>query len=113
MGFFVCDLQPKAPKSKSKQPAPAPFKAGVKAPVAQKKDVNPLFESRKLKFGVGGSLPKGMDLARYVKWPKYVRLQRQRKILYQRLKVPPAIAQFSDALNKNAGTSFLVTSNFY
>lgn len=33
-------------------------------------------------------------MSRYVKWPKYVRLQRQRKILLMRLKVPPAINQF-------------------
>merc|ERR1712137_1081706 len=36
-----------------------------------------------------------------VKWPKYVRIQRQRKILYQRLKVPPSINQFNNTLDKN------------
>jgi len=36
-----------------------------------------------------------------VKWPKYIRLQRQRRVLYQRLKVPPAINQFSKTLDKN------------
>jgi len=42
-----------------------------------------------------------------VKWPKYVRLQRQRRILYQRLKVPPAINQFTKTLDKNhAATLF-------
>lgn len=65
---------------------------------------NPLFEARKLKFGIGQAITKGRDLSRYVKWPRYVRLQRQRKILYQRLKVPPAIAQFSQALDKNTAT---------
>jgi len=30
-----------------------------------------------------------------------VRLQRQRKVLYQRLKVPPAINQFNNTLDKN------------
>lgn len=48
--------------------------------------------------------PKGRDLSRFVKWPRYVRIQRQRKILYQRLKVPPAINQFSKALDKNQAT---------
>ena len=41
------------------------------------------------------------DLSRYVRWPKYIRIQRARKILYQRLKVPPAINQFSNTLDKN------------
>jgi len=48
--------------------------------------------------------PKGRDLSRFVKWPRYVRIQRQRKILYQRLKVPPSINQFSKALEKNQAT---------
>ena len=40
------------------------------------------------------------DLTRFVKWPKYVQLQRQRRILYQRLKVPPSIHQFSHTMDK-------------
>lgn len=36
-----------------------------------------------------------------MRWPRYVRLQRQKKILLQRLKVPPAINQFSRTLDKN------------
>jgi len=40
-------------------------------------------------------------LTRFVKWPEYVRLQRQRRILKLRLKVPPAINQFSKTLDKN------------
>jgi large subunit ribosomal protein L7Ae len=40
-------------------------------------------------------------LSRFVRWPRYVRLQRQRKILYQRLKVPPSINQFRNTLDKN------------
>lgn len=36
-----------------------------------------------------------------MKWPKNVRIQRQRKILYQRLTVPPAVNQFSNVVEKN------------
>ena len=36
-----------------------------------------------------------------MRWPRYVRFQRQKKILLQRLKVPPAINQFTKALDKN------------
>ena len=38
---------------------------------------------------------------RWVKWPKYVRIQRQRRVLGQRLKVPPAINRFTKTLDKN------------
>ena len=41
------------------------------------------------------------DLSRFVKWPKYVRLQRQKRILMKRLKVPPTINQFNKTLDKN------------
>jgi len=41
------------------------------------------------------------DVSRFVKWPKNVRIQRQRKILYQRLAVPPAVNQFSFTVEKN------------
>lgn len=66
---------------------------------------NPLYMSKPKNLRVGGDVrPKGRDLSRYVKWPRYVRLQRQRKILYQRLKVPPAINQFTKTLDKNQAT---------
>eukprot|EP01052_Picozoa_sp_SAG31_P005920 SAG31_NODE_267_length_18790_cov_3.661655_19_plen_133_part_00 len=38
-----------------------------------------------------------------MKWPRYVRLQRQRQLLKMRLKVPPSIAQFSKTLDLNTG----------
>ena len=47
------------------------------------------------------------DLGRYVKWPKYVRIQRQRSVLKARLKVPPALNQFSKTLDKNTGAHAL------
>ncbi|RLN33252.1 hypothetical protein C2845_PM03G35130 [Panicum miliaceum] len=81
-------------------------KRGGKAPVpAKKKTVvtNPLFEKRPKQFGIGGALPPKKDLHRFVKWPKVVRIQRQRRILKQRLKVPPALNQFTGTLDKNLG----------
>ena len=63
---------------------------------------NPLFQSKAKSFRIGGDLRlKGRDLSRYVRWPRYVRIQRQKKILLQRLKVPPSIHQFSRTLDKN------------
>jgi len=63
---------------------------------------NPLFPSRPRSSRTGGDIrPRGRDLSRYVRWPRYVRLQRQKKILLQRLKVPPALNQFNKTLDKN------------
>jgi len=78
--------------------------AASKKPVAAKKVkvADPLFPSKAKSSRVGGDIrPKGRDLSRFVRWPKYVRVQRQKKILLQRLKVPPAINQFTKTLDKN------------
>ncbi|KAJ4791341.1 60S ribosomal protein L7a [Rhynchospora pubera] len=84
-------------------------KKGVKAPAKKKvrieKVSNPLFEKRPKQFGIGGALPPKKDLSRFVKWPKVVRIQRQRRILKQRLKVPPALNQFTKTLDKNLATN--------
>ncbi|KAH0912611.1 hypothetical protein HID58_035932 [Brassica napus] len=68
------------------------------------KVTNPLFERRPKQFGIGGALPPKKDLTRYIKWPKSIRLQRQKRILKQRLKVPPALNQFTKTLDKNLAT---------
>jgi hypothetical protein len=64
---------------------------------------NPLFEKRPKQFGIGGALPPKRDLTRFVKWPKTVQIQRKKRILRQRLKVPPALNQFTKTLDKNLG----------
>ena len=61
----------------------------------------------------GQNVQPSRDLTRFVKWPEYVRLQRQRVILNQRLKVPPAIAQFSNTLDKNTATNLFKLLNKY
>ena len=48
-----------------------------------------------------------------VKWPAYIRLQRQKKILNLRLKVPPAIAQFQNTLDRNLATQSFKLLNKY
>lgn len=60
---------------------------------------------------VGQDIRPKTDLTRFVKWPEYIRLQRQKVILSQRLKVPPAIAQFSHTLDKNTATQLFKLLN--
>ena len=60
---------------------------------------------------LGQDIQPKTDLTRFVKWPEYVRLQRQKVILHQRLKVPPAIAQFSHTLDKNIATQLFKLLN--
>jgi len=83
---------------------PTPAKGGKdkKTYKPKGKNENALFEKRPRSFHVGGDLPPKRDLTRFLKWPRYIKLQRQRRILLNRLKVPPTINQFSKALDKTA-----------
>ena len=79
---------------------------GIKARKGGKKvekKTHPMFEKKPRNFRVGNSVQPKRNLPRFVKWPKYVVFQRQKRILLSRIKVPPTIAQFSKALNKNQG----------
>lgn len=58
---------------------------------------------KKFCYITGQDIQPKRDLTRFVKWPRYIRLQRQRSILYKRLKVPPAINQFTQALDRQTG----------
>merc|ERR1712050_464405 len=68
---------------------------------------NPLFEKTPRNFRLGGEIQPKRNLKRFVRWPKYVRLQRMGKIMLMRLKVPPAINQFNCAVDKNQAASVL------
>jgi len=89
-------------KGKGKKIAAAPLVE--KKVVAPKKVVNPLFEKRPRNFGIGGDIQPKRDLSRFMKWPKYIRLQRQKAVLQQRLKVPPPIHQFKQTLDRQKAT---------
>lgn len=62
---------------------------------------NPLYEKKQFNWNSGFVVGKRINLTHFVRWPHYVRVQRQRKILYSRLRVPPAINQFSRTLDKS------------
>ena len=99
---------------------------------AAKSKQNPLFQSDPKNFGIathtrlffspcslltylflGQDIRPTTDLTRFVKWPEYVRLQCQKFNLYQRLEVPPAIAQFSHTLDKKTDTQLFKLLNKY
>ena len=68
---------------------------------------------KKSKSGTNNNASYRKDLSRFVKWPKYIRIQRQRRIFCQKLKIPPAIFQFSKTLDKNMSSQlFQLLSNY-
>jgi len=88
-------------------------KGGKKLPSAplgdkkKKAKKNPLFEKTPRNYRLGGDIQPSRDLTRFVKWPKYIRLQRQKRIMLMRLKVPPAINQFNMTIDKNQAAHVL------
>ncbi|KRX23843.1 60S ribosomal protein L7a [Trichinella nelsoni] len=89
------------PKKMQKGKKVAEMPAALKKKVVEpKKKPNPLFEPRPKNFGIGQDIQPKRDVSRFVRWPKYIVLQRQLAILYKRLKVPPAINQFRFALDR-------------
>lgn len=92
-------------KGKAVAKAPAAAKTATSSKASSSKTFHSqhshLFSKSPRNFGIGRAIPPKRDLTRFVKWPKYIRLQRQRAILKKRLKVPPAINQFTRALEKN------------
>jgi len=75
-------------------------------PKVRKRD-NPLFEKRPRNFGIGGNIQPRRDLTRFVRWPKYIKLQRHRRVLLKRIKVPGVINQFNKTLDKHSAAALL------
>jgi len=106
-----------AAKAPAKKAAPSKTAAGKavakKAPKTWKSQHKHLFPNQAADFTIGRDIQPKRDLSRFVKWPRYVRLQRQRAILKKRLKVPPAINHFTKTLEKNqAGNLFKLLAHY-
>ncbi|KAH9599985.1 Ribosomal protein L7Ae/L30e/S12e/Gadd45 [Trypanosoma melophagium] len=78
-----------APYKKEKATAPSPF-------VARPKN-----------FGVGHDVPYARDLSRFMRWPTFVTMQRKKRVLQRRLKVPPALHQFTRVLDRSSRNELL------
>lgn len=99
-----------APKS-GRKVAAAPLAS--KSSSSKKAPKNPLIEKRPRNYGIGQDVQPKRNMSRFVKWPEYVRLQRQKKVLTMRLKVPPALAQFQNVLDRNQAAQTLKLLNKY
>jgi large subunit ribosomal protein L7Ae len=93
-----------APYKKSAEGSANPAGKAKGKKVSKETVFGNLFESKPRIFGIGGNVPPKKDLTRFVKWPVYVRVQRQKRVLYNRLKVPPTINQFTKTLDKSTAS---------
>ena len=71
------------------------------------------YQANQKTFKTGKDIQPKRDLSRFIKWPLYIQIQRERKILFQRLKIPPTINQFSKSLDKNILKQLIFTLSKY
>merc|ERR1711998_620359 len=72
-----------------------------------------LFKKSPRNFRIGGDIQPTRNLTRFVKWPKYIRIQRQKRVLMMRLKSPPVLNIFTQTLDKNpAGQLFKLLAKY-
>ena len=82
---------------KKKSKSSAPSKPKEKLQVSK----HPLSQPAPKNFNFGNDVKPRIVKSRFVKFPRYVQLQRQKRILMKRLKCPPALAQFFEPLDKD------------
>ena len=81
-----------APKTAAKKAVPT--KATKKEAPKRKGDVSK-FVARAKNFGIGQAVPYKRDISRFMRWPRFVTVQRKKRVLQRRLKTPPALNQFN------------------
>jgi len=62
---------------------------------------HPLCQPEKRNFRLGNAIRPSIVKSRFVRWPRYVQIQRKKRVLLRRLKVPGVIAQFFNPLDKS------------
>jgi len=101
----------KKPAQKPATKAAAPYKkpaAAAKEEPKKKAVAQPSpFQSRPKNFGIGQDVPYARDLSRFMRWPTFVTMQRKKRVLQRRLKVPPAINQFTKVLDRSSRNELL------
>lgn len=92
--------------------AAAPYKKAAapakkaEAPAKVEATVSP-FVSRPKNFGIGQDVPYKRDISRFMRWPAFVTRQRKKRVLERRLKVPPALNQFTKVLDRTGRNDLL------
>merc|ERR1711977_767765 len=79
---------------------PTMVKKGSKGTAPKVEFPESAIQKKGRKFSIGGDVLPKRNLTRFVRWPKYVRLQRSKMTLLKRIKIPPAINQFSNSFDK-------------
>eukprot|EP00359_Climacostomum_virens_P007176 CAMPEP_0204907522 /NCGR_PEP_ID=MMETSP1397-20131031/6653_1 /ASSEMBLY_ACC=CAM_ASM_000891 /TAXON_ID=49980 /ORGANISM="Climacostomum Climacostomum virens, Strain Stock W-24" /LENGTH=271 /DNA_ID=CAMNT_0052076703 /DNA_START=11 /DNA_END=826 /DNA_ORIENTATION=- len=98
----------KTAKPATKAAAPYKKAAPAKEAAPAKKAAAPSpFQARPKNFGIGQDVPYARDLSRFMRWPTFVTMQRKKRVLQRRLKVPPTLNQFTKVLDRSSRNELL------
>ncbi|KAH8614074.1 putative Ribosomal protein L7Ae L30e S12e Gadd45 family [Trypanosoma vivax] len=97
----------KATRAAAKAAAPYEKAAAPQQETAPAPSKNPLFVARPKDFGIGRDVPYARDLSRFMRWPTFVTMQRKKRVLQRRLKIPPALNQFTKVLDRTSRNELL------
>jgi len=98
----------KGTKPATKAAAPYKKAAAPAKEASAKKAAQPSpFQARPKNFGIGQDVPYARDLSRFMRWPTFVTMQRKKRVLQRRLKVPPPVNQFSKVLDRSSRNELL------
>ena len=92
----------KEPKVVSKNATKA--KKVEKAPKGNK-TMPSKYVSRPKDFGVNRDVPFKRDISRFMRWPQFVTVQRKKRVIERRMKVPAAVNQFRATLDRSTRTN--------
>ena len=92
----------KEPKVVSKNATKA--KKVEKAPKGNK-TMPSKYVSRPKDFGTGRDVPYKRDISRFMRWPQFVTVQRKKRVIERRMKVPAAVNQFRATLDRSTRTN--------
>lgn len=95
----------KEPKVVSKNATKA--KKTEKAAPKGNKTMPSKYVARPKDFGVGRDTPYKRDISRFMRWPQFVTVQRKKRVLERRMKVPAAVHQFKQTLDRSTRTNLL------
>jgi large subunit ribosomal protein L7Ae len=71
------------------------------------------YVARPRNFGIGQDVPYKRDISRFMRWPQFVTMQRKKRVLERRMKVPPALNQFRQTLDRSTRTNLFKLLNKY
>ena len=94
----------KEAKVVSKNATKAQKKAVTAAPKGNK-TMPSKYVSRPKDFGTGRDVPFKRDISRFMRWPEFVTTQRKKRVLERRMKVPAAVNQFRQTLDRSTRTN--------